>query len=390
MASTEAPAKRTPRPRLNPSAKEYKPYKDSTPRKPPAVSTALSPITVGDKLRQPAKQLTTYWYQYLTKPPPVNLTLPASPLPNTQYPMIIYPWCAENAYVPHVTQPTYYDNASSYCCPPPPPVYTADDTKAEPIIPPVTPELREAKPVERIGFRVMPRTGVLKPRNRQYLTPPRLSKKLYSRKPSSKAGGCGRECSSRNNQSVGSQLSPPKNAACLYEWREKKNRSAIDGRSTTVMIRNIPNKLSRMELIRLVGKHCKEKNEELCINDDEETSAAGTTRSEFDFLYLPFCFRRLGNRGYAFVNFTAAEAAFRFYKSWDGLQWRKCGFSSKKVVVVTDAMIQGKEELKKHFRKMVFSCQNDEFLPVELAPSSDGRRSFELISVGTRCDPCIR
>ncbi|GAB2251916.1 hypothetical protein Droror1_Dr00004763 [Drosera rotundifolia] len=168
------------------------------------------------------------------------------------------------------------------------------------------------------------------------------------------------------------------------EWRERKkiNSSIGEGNSTTatttVMIRNIPNKLSRGELIELVGEHCKKANQAAEKADDDD-------RSEFDFLYLPFCFRRLGNRGYAFVNFTAAAAASRFCESWNGLQWAEHTFSSKKVVVVTQAMIQGKQELKKHFQTTVFRCNNDEFLPVELTPPNDGSRSFELINIGTRC-----
>jgi len=60
---------------------------------------------------------------------------------------------------------------------------------------------------------------------------------------------------------------------------------------TTVMLRNIPNRYTQLELI-------------------EELESLGFV-SCFDFLYAPTDFGTMGNVGYAFINFTTADWAAR-------------------------------------------------------------------------------
>ncbi|KAI3681188.1 hypothetical protein L6452_35973 [Arctium lappa] len=98
--------------------------------------------------------------------------------------------------------------------------------------------------------------------------------------------------------------------------------------STSVMIRNIPNNYTRKLLVEFLENHCKHENE----NDKN------TIRSSFDFLYLPVDFKHRLNAGYAFVNFTSPDAAWRFHKSIKGKHWDL--FESKKIADVTRAKIQ--------------------------------------------------
>ncbi|GMH21826.1 hypothetical protein Nepgr_023669 [Nepenthes gracilis] len=195
-------------------------------------------------------------------------------------------------------------------------------------------------------------------------------------------------------------------------WRRKFNSFPI-GECTSLMIRNIPNRVSRRELTDLLDEHCREENE-------GAESWSDRARSEFDFLYLPIDFVTELNYGYAFVNFTTIEAASRFCKSWVGQTWDKCGYNSKKICEITGASIQvffililvssssfsqhpvgffsndmvseclqGKENLKKHFQRSVFFCKTDDFLPVELSPPSDGLRLTQSMFIGTRREPPV-
>ncbi|GAB4861384.1 hypothetical protein Ancab_036567 [Ancistrocladus abbreviatus] len=163
-----------------------------------------------------------------------------------------------------------------------------------------------------------------------------------------------------------------------FEWKPKNNGYPF-GDSTTLMIRNIPNRLSRRELLELLDAHCQEENKkaEKCYEP---------TPSEFDFVYLPVDFKRNLNYGFAFVNFTNVEGAFRLLKSWTGRKWVQCGYNSKKKCEISRAYIQGKEELRKKFERSLFACSTDEYLPVELLPPGNGWSRAELITIGRRHD----
>ncbi|KAL8162400.1 hypothetical protein V2J09_013889 [Rumex salicifolius] len=134
--------------------------------------------------------------------------------------------------------------------------------------------------------------------------------------------------------------------------------------TTTLMIRNLPTKLRRHELLDLLDEHCRKEN---------KTSArlARKRHSAYDFLYLPFDFVRGGNLGYAFVNLTTPGAAFRFFNSWNGKGWFNF-YKCSKICAITRANIQGKEASKRHLAQCKFFCDTEEFLPVEFSPPRDG------------------
>nr|XP_019042789.1 hypothetical protein I302_08496 [Kwoniella bestiolae CBS 10118]OCF21719.1 hypothetical protein I302_08496 [Kwoniella bestiolae CBS 10118] len=96
---------------------------------------------------------------------------------------------------------------------------------------------------------------------------------------------------------------------------------------TTVMIKDVPNKLSRQELIDIL--------EEVVPGD-------------YDFVYLRFDFKNCCNVGYAFVNFCSVKALYQFIQAKVGKKWNM--FSSEKVLQVSYADIQGKAALINKFK----------------------------------------
>ncbi|GMH00284.1 hypothetical protein Nepgr_002123 [Nepenthes gracilis] len=170
----------------------------------------------------------------------------------------------------------------------------------------------------------------------------------------------------------------PSGKSSALVWRRKFDSFSV-GDSTSLMIRNIPNRVSRRELIELLDKHCREENE-------SAESRSDPIHSEFDFLYLPIDFATGLNYGFAFVNFTNTVGASRFCYSWTGKKWDKCGYNSKKIRQITFAYIQGRENLKMHFKRSVFFCQTAEYLPVEFIPPRNGLILTQPMAIGTRRD----
>ncbi|XP_042420628.1 protein terminal ear1 homolog [Zingiber officinale] len=171
--------------------------------------------------------------------------------------------------------------------------------------------------------------------------------------------------------------------AMNYELEFKKGEEGdavgkIDQGKTTVMIRHLPNKLKKANLLSLLDKHCVEENQKIAKDAEEDNGKL----SEFDFLYLPMDFKTGSNLGYAFVNFTSAIGACRLYDFLHNFDWKSVG-SCKKCAVVY-ARIQGLRALQKHFQSSTFVCQSDEFLPVFFAPPRDGVNETEQRCVGKR------
>ncbi|KAG5731969.1 Meiosis protein mei2 [Termitomyces sp. T112] len=103
---------------------------------------------------------------------------------------------------------------------------------------------------------------------------------------------------------------------------------------TTVMIKNIPNKMSDKDLVTFIGKVCPRR---------------------IDFLYLRMDFQNGCNVGYAFVNFITVQDLLTFAKKKLGQKWNM--FSSEKVLQMSYANYQGKEALVEKFKN---SCIMDE------------------------------
>ncbi|KAJ7497388.1 hypothetical protein FB451DRAFT_229968 [Mycena latifolia] len=119
--------------------------------------------------------------------------------------------------------------------------------------------------------------------------------------------------------------------------RNQLNLARIeDGQDTrtTVMIKNIPNKMSDKDLMAYIGSVCARK---------------------IDFLYLRMDFQNGCNVGYAFVNFISVQDLLRFAKAKLGEKWNM--FSSEKVLQMSYANYQGKEALVEKFKN---SCIMDE------------------------------
>ncbi|RLN34279.1 protein MEI2-like 6 [Panicum miliaceum] len=147
---------------------------------------------------------------------------------------------------------------------------------------------------------------------------------------------------------------------------DPKPRRLFDpsSRSTTLMIRNIPNDFRRTRLMQIIDQHCSIENAKI---------TSGGVKSEYDFLYLPIDFRTGANKGYAFVNLTTPEAARRLHDHLHGHCWRVNG--SGKTCEVNHGDIEGLEKLVKHFSESRFDCGDEEFLPVWFEPARDGTRT---------------
>ncbi|KAK9945737.1 hypothetical protein M0R45_011236 [Rubus argutus] len=183
----------------------------------------------------------------------------------------------------------------------------------------------------------------------------------------------------------------------VRKWMPKKRSSNFQGSSviisfpknphrqktsttTTLMIKNVPNQFGRSDLLDILKDHCLDKNLKAVLGSEP------SQKSEFDFLYLPMDFKqywenkRISNLGYAFVNFTSAVAALRFYKQYHNFEWPVQ--RNKKICEVTCAKTQGKAALKKRFMNKVFWCHSNEYLPVILSPPCDGAVNSSLVTVG--------
>jgi len=113
-------------------------------------------------------------------------------------------------------------------------------------------------------------------------------------------------------------------------------RTLKETKTTTAMLRNIPNKYTQDMLIDVLGKMC-----------------IGRT---FDFLYLPIDYETNCNMGYAFINFHSTEGYFEFSTIFNG--YCLPGFKSKKVCTVSPARVQGLETNISHFRNSPVMCDH--------------------------------
>ncbi|GAA5913015.1 hypothetical protein JCM8208_005667 [Rhodotorula glutinis] len=96
---------------------------------------------------------------------------------------------------------------------------------------------------------------------------------------------------------------------------------------TTVMIKNIPNKLKDYEVMAFIEE---------------------VVGRSFDFFYLRTDYSNDCNVGYGFCNFTSTAALLAFAKARLGTRWNLC--ASDKLCVLSYANIQGKASLINHFR----------------------------------------
>merc|ERR1719160_1736619 len=104
---------------------------------------------------------------------------------------------------------------------------------------------------------------------------------------------------------------------------------------TTVMLRNIPNKITRLKLMEGLNQQ--------------------GFKGQYDYLYLPLDRENRCNMGYAFVNFTRSQYADQFFAQFNQRLATDClpgSLRSEKVCEVCYARIQGREGNLDRFRKL--------------------------------------
>ncbi|KAJ8696755.1 hypothetical protein PTI98_006598 [Pleurotus ostreatus] len=141
--------------------------------------------------------------------------------------------------------------------------------------------------------------------------------------------------SSPQPQQHGHPRPAPKNNALDIPTIE----AGLDTR-TTVMIRNIPNKMTNDDLIAYIDSVCPRR---------------------IDFLYLRMDFSNGCNVGYAFVNFIAVEDLMTFAKARLGQKWNM--FSSEKILEMSYADYQGKESQVEKFKNSSIMDEREEWRP---------------------------
>ncbi|KAM0428198.1 hypothetical protein ACHAPT_007099 [Fusarium lateritium] len=116
----------------------------------------------------------------------------------------------------------------------------------------------------------------------------------------------------------------------------------ISGRDcrTTIMLRNIPNKVDQPMLKRFVDE---------------------SSFGKYDFMYLRIDFANDCNVGYAFINFAKAEYIIPFVEARANKRWNL--FRSDKVAEVSYATIQGKDCLVQKFRNSSVMLEAEHYRP---------------------------
>lgn len=109
---------------------------------------------------------------------------------------------------------------------------------------------------------------------------------------------------------------------------------------TTVMIKNIPNFVTQIDLLEKINKNFK---------------------SSYNFFYLPIDFNKKSNAGYAFINFKTAKEIVKFYLELEGKTWDFAN-TKNKLCYLSYARIQGFRAISEHFEKSQIMKQIDDKL----------------------------
>ncbi|CZR59299.1 uncharacterized protein PAC_09191 [Phialocephala subalpina] len=109
---------------------------------------------------------------------------------------------------------------------------------------------------------------------------------------------------------------------------------------TTVMLRNIPNKMTLWELIEIINK---------------------ISRGRYDFVYLRIDFSNGCNVGYAFLNFVDPMDIVPFVRAIANRRWDD--FKSDKIAEVSYATIQGRDCLIQKFRNSSVMLEEESCRP---------------------------
>ncbi|KAK5014854.1 hypothetical protein LTR60_003153 [Cryomyces antarcticus] len=123
---------------------------------------------------------------------------------------------------------------------------------------------------------------------------------------------------------------------------------------TTIMLRNIPNKVDHQDLRRILD---------------------ATSRGRYDFMYLRIDFQNNCNVGYAFINFPDPLYIIDFVAKYAGKRWNM--YNSDKVAEVSYATIQGKDCLVAKFRNSSVMQEYHGFRPKIFHTYPDARAGDE-------------
>ncbi|KAL2216889.1 meiosis protein MEI2 [Thermoascus aurantiacus ATCC 26904] len=141
---------------------------------------------------------------------------------------------------------------------------------------------------------------------------------------------------------------PPRREFNRYSDPRSSNQNFVDTERirrgldvrTTIMLRNIPNKIDQAMLKEIVDE---------------------TSHGKYDFMYLRIDFANNCNVGYAFINFEDPIDIIDFVNARAGRTWN-C-FNSDKVAEVSYATIQGKDCLVQKFRNSSVMLEHPSFRP---------------------------
>ncbi|XBI25247.1 hypothetical protein VPH35_050213 [Triticum aestivum] len=153
----------------------------------------------------------------------------------------------------------------------------------------------------------------------------------------------------------GRERSPSPSLTRRRAWPVPPPSWAWHGRSrTTVMIRDIPNKLTRASMMKLLDDPCARVNRR---RGPRAVAAAS------DIFYLPMDFRGAPSS-------MAADAARGRHYALHG-RGRNRSLGNGKIINIGAAYMQGRQRLVRHFSRSTFACYTDEYLSV---PRYLGRR----------------
>ncbi|KAK1979498.1 RNA recognition domain-containing protein 2 [Colletotrichum cereale] len=175
------------------------------------------------------------------------------------------------------------------------------------------------------GQRLPPPPAISSPAG-YHFSGPLFSQSSYTASPTSPMSPSARNESRRQNAARVNR-SPYYNVASHHNHVDvNRIREGIDVR-TTIMLRNIPNKVDQAMLKRIVDE---------------------SSWGKYDFMYLRIDFANDCNVGYAFINFVDPLDIIDFVNTRGNQRWN-C-FKSDKVAEISYATIQGKDCLVQKFR----------------------------------------
>jgi len=132
---------------------------------------------------------------------------------------------------------------------------------------------------------------------------------------------------------------------CAPESASREAEEPTDrGSEVTLMMRNVPKKLTQHALL-------------------EEINSKGFADT-YDFVYLPKDQDAKVNRGYAFINFIEPAYAAAFKACYEGRQLNQ--YSSRKVIAILPAVLQGLETNRAHFSTVRVSWEDPGAQPLFL------------------------